>query len=276
MAAPDSQVYLPLNLAELLAYKDRFPESLLYAGGTGILAEDGSPYPALPYRVIALCRVAELSAMSRTERYLELGSMVRLSSLLEMGEKTTPPSLLSACARVANPSIRALATIGGNVMQGARCMGLSASLLALDTKFELRSLRSGSRWLSLGRMRGEEAPREDEVLVRLRIPYAQWDIELSRFVGSPSFPDESSAGFCFLASVQKESLADIRIAFAGSGIVRDRETENLLVGKRLPLASRDILSVVDEYRDSDSVLGLSPSLRAQFLALVEWALRQLS
>ena len=268
-----NQVFSPTSLPELFSSWGRFPDAVLFAGGTSLVQGQGGLAFSLPRNLISLSRIEELRRFSRTERYLDIGATATLSDILALG-KILPEVLRKALAEMANPQVRNLATIGGNVCSLSRRMDAYAPLVALDARLELRTAVS-SRWISASRFAPAFGPpllAADELLTRIRLPLESWDYCVHRRLGVPRWPDEEGAVFSFIARAQKGILSDVRMAFAGRTLVRDREIDNMVIGKALPLETKVAAAFVERWRsavaDAQFPTGL---LKDRFLNLAEQA-----
>ncbi len=273
MDAVFNQVFTPSSLSDLFVAWARFPDAIPYAGGTTLLLGQGQRLLRLPKNLISLSRIDELRKVSRTERFLDIGSMVSLGSVLGLG-KAVPSALSSAILTIGNPQIRNMATLGGNLCYSKRCMGCFAVLSALDAVTELRTA-SGSRWVNINRLApalGSPPLQNQELMIRVRIPLEMWSISLQARLESPRRAAASSS-FCYLARCSKNIAEDIRLVFAGERLLRDRDLENSLVGKTLPLNRRERLFFLDRCRDKLFVDEYPPpELGKQLLEYIEQAL----
>ena len=112
------RVFRPKSLGGLLRLYARNPDALLFAGGTSLiprLRSQGGLCLQLPPKVIYLGNVAELSRISRTQRYLDIGATLSLARIMSVGRNVLPQVLQTALGSVAYPSVRNLATLGGNL-----------------------------------------------------------------------------------------------------------------------------------------------------------------
>jgi CO/xanthine dehydrogenase FAD-binding subunit len=244
MAEPFNRVYFPSNYAEIFTVWERHPSAVLYAGGTGLVREQGRQTIALPPVLFSLDKFEELHKISRTERFLEIGAMVKLSRILDLG-KIVPAVLLHCLRGIAGPPLRNIATIGGNICFPHRRLDSAAALCALDAQFELRTAQS-VRWISAARFfampsQGSLNPKyalnkvSHEILTRIRVPFDIWDYSAyQKFDGEKS----QSRVAVFLAKTQKNILRDISIIYKTDIIWRDRNSESILIGKALPLSRR--------------------------------------
>jgi CO/xanthine dehydrogenase FAD-binding subunit len=248
MDAALDQIIFPETYQELFSQWAKYPDAVLYAGGTTLFGVQGSRTPVLPRNLISLDKLAELRRISRTERYLEIGAMVKLSEIIYLG-KIVPEALTRCLEGVASPQVRNLATIGGNICFKERRMDCSAPMIALDALYELRSAPS-SRWISASRFSSLPGPINlgpQELLSRIRIPLEHWNYTICKKY--PFSGTKNSSGFLvFILKNQKDTLTDLRIVFTGSLILRDKKSESILVGRQLPLDRKDIGVFMDHWR----------------------------
>lgn len=245
MADLHNQVFFPAALPELFSAWNRFPNAVPFAGGAELLRNQGKHIFKLPQNILSLERLGELHRITRTERYLEIGAMVKLSEIIRLG-KTVPEVLTQSLSNIANPPVRNLITIGGNICNPVRRQDTAAPLIALDARYELRTAYE-TRWVSASRfsaLPGPPALQPQELLTRIRIPLEEWQYSLYKKFAEqcpanvPSV-DESGGGVVFMARIQKDILTDLRIVFAGQQVLRDKNSESTLAGKQLPLDRRE-------------------------------------
>ncbi len=123
---PSFAVATPRTTAEAIeALRD--PDARIIAGGTDIL-------PNLKHRLdrpsllVSLDRVAELRHVAVDGDALLIGASVKLSEVnCHPDIATHAPSLARAAGMVASPSIRNMATIGGNIHLDTRCRYVNQS-----------------------------------------------------------------------------------------------------------------------------------------------------
>ena len=268
-----NQVFFPSSVAELFASWARYPDAVPYAGGTDLIRGQGGRNLRLPRNIISLTPVDELRRISRTERYLEIGAAVTLAEILSLG-KIVPEILRASLSEIATPQVRNLATIGGSVCCRSRRLDAFAPLAILDARLELRTA-AASRWVSVGRFApesGEPLLGKTELLTRIRIPLDSWSYNVYRRIGSVGIPSEETASFAFIARAEKDILSEVRLAFAGMELIRDRSIENVIVGKSLPLSRKEASGFHERWRDRLNTLNApypADLLRDRFLNLVE-------
>lgn len=239
-----THVYTPETLPELLQLCRRKPLASIYAGGTDLLRGVTKAEFALPGEVISLQEIEELRRISRTDRYLEIGAAATVARILHVGSSILPPAFYDALHAVGPPGLYALATLGGSICSVRHIYSVVPLLSIMDVRFEIR--RQGhTRWVPASRFRdagGAPALLEGEILTRVRIPLENWNMQLFRQMGAIHLQSTSPLILCALGKTAKGVLDDFRLAFCGSAPVlyRNRELEAELVGRKLPLAGREI------------------------------------
>jgi xanthine dehydrogenase small subunit len=271
-----SEIFYPKDLPEILTIMAGHPGALLYAGGTDILREQGDRGLLLPSAVICIHAVPELRRAGLTERFIEIGASVSLVEVLELGESALPTLLAQAIKGIGTPTIRNLATLGGNVACRDRFMDAWPALACLDALAELRD-QGGATWINVNRFVGPDgkpAFPSGGLLTRIRVPLERWDAVSLRKVGSRDYPGPDTAVFALAARAEKGILSEFRLAFAGERALRFRDIEVRMIGRALPLSDRERTAFGTEYREAGA--NLPEALALQFGALVDGALDMLS
>ncbi|GHT92488.1 FAD-binding protein [Spirochaetia bacterium] len=275
MAAPDqtrqTQIFSPSSFQELFAAWARFPDAKPFAGGMEFIRYQGGKVLTLPQNILSLDKIDELQRITRSERYLEIGAMVKLGDILRMG-KIVPRALRRCLEGIGGPQVRQLATIGGNICTANRRLDASAPLIAMDAAYELRSAAS-ARWISASRFSSLPGPlgfKSQELLTRIRIPLGEWNYTAFRKFGGRD-AEGTGGALIFIIKNPKNVLNDIRIVFAGEGILRNKNSETLLIGKKLPLNRRDAVDFVEHWRIYLSALDSpAPIIRSEILKFIEY------
>jgi len=235
--APLSQVFFPTSFHELFSTWSRFPTAVPYAGGTDHNWMQGNNILKLPPVILSLDKIQELHRITRTEHYLEIGSMVKLNRIIWLG-KVVPDVLRICLENIGGVQLRNIATMGGNICGTARLLDVPAALTALDAQYELRNSHS-TRWLSASRFHSKEehaSLESQELLTRIRLPLHQWDYSVyKKFLQDDFFNSEA---LVFLANAQKSVLSDIRVVYKAASIIRNKNGEDILNGKFLPLSRK--------------------------------------
>lgn len=230
----------------------------------------------MPEKAISVSGIPELSVVIKHERYVDFGPATTLSQILELGQKRVPESFLDAVRSVANPMVRNLATLGGNICSPGQKLTLYAPLLALDARLEMKSALE-TQYIPL--LNFTTIPR-DFILSNIRIPLNDWDLSIFRRLGPEHAITPASASFVFLADTEKNTVTNVKLAFAGSVTFRSLELENRFIGAHLPLSAKDISSFVEmagrQFDNSAENITYNPVLRRQFMNLTKYSFEQLT
>jgi len=216
--------------------------------------------------LLSLHSIDELRRVFWSERSVDIGAMVTLEKLLDLDEKVIPRGLRQAAGSIADPQIRSLATLGGNIFAGNSYLGLLGFLPLHDARFELRRY-NGTRWIGANRFfddEGRPTIAPGEILTRVRIPLGRWNIQKVQRLEIGSDIREGEFMFCAIAGVRSNSIEDLRIGISvpGLGLIQERQLDAQVVGRGLPLSLKDI----DYYRSEFTQgLGLPEKLRVPFV-----------
>jgi len=289
MAAPPNQVFFPSGFQELFSTWSRFSDAVVCAGGTGFIHTQESRVPVLKSNIISLDKMDELRKISRTERYLEIGALVKLNQIINLG-KIVPEALTRCLLRIADPQVRSQASIGGNICFSSHKLDASAPMIALDAQYELRTAQA-ARWISAARfssMPGPSALADQELLTRIRVPLEPWSFTWYRkfnAVGNSAANgievngggSEDRGVILFIMRNQKDILTNIRIVYSGKTILREKNSETMFLGKRLPISRKDAEAFLDRWRnylssmegaENDSHVELTKSRIINFIKTV--------
>jgi CO/xanthine dehydrogenase FAD-binding subunit len=277
----DVHIYQPETLNELLKLYQEHPDALLWAGGTALVREQEGTRITLPKKVIRIIGVEELQRISRTERYLEIGACVPVSRIIKVGQHVLPKAFEHALRKIGPPALRNMATIGGNICHRQRRLNTFGILSLLDTKLEIRKA-GGSRWITMPRLfskTGELTLEEGEVVTRLRIPFVDWNLQFFQKIGNPFSSPKRSLTFTALTEVKKGVVTDFRMAvtFLGTSMMRDRELEAFITGKKVPLIDKRRSEAREMFRGS--LAGTTGEVtifqKQRALRLLQWYLSAL-
>lgn len=273
------EYYFAKTTADLLQQVNAVPNAHIM-GGCTLDAYIPAPFHAKDANekniFISIRGIKELSQIIKHERYIDCGPGVTLSSILEHSGGHIPSVLAEAAQSIANPFIRNLATIGGNIAsvnQHHGYMTLCSPLLALDTKVELKS-RADTRSIPLAAFEG--VPKE-YIISNIRIPLDDWDVAMFYRL-SDAKSERPGGAFTFLAATEKHLISNVRLSFAGNAAFRSLETENRAIGMRLPLSQKDVDAIIEIAKESfkDSAKGKeSDDLLDRLCYLTKCAFEQL-
>lgn len=228
--------------------------------------------------------VPELHVFEKHERHFEIGAAVTLNEILYSEHIKVPEVLQQAIRSIATFALRNCATIGGNICTKWHKMTLWAPLLALDAKLFFRKNTKDSKVNPEPISRYETAPiPENTLLTKIRIPVDDWDYAFFTRVGPELSVTEESGSYTFLASLIRNKISSVRIAFAGPTVITNHtlrlDSEMDIIGQKVPLKSSIIDEIVfnaETHLDAANSGGaLNPMIKSQCLNLIRTSLEKL-
>jgi len=213
------QYHRPSSLAEAVALVGRLDDARLLAGGHSLI-----PMMKLrlsrPSHLIDLGGVGELKGVRFDGSQIVIGAMTTQHELIAseaLAERA--PILREASQQIADPQVRYLGTLGGNVANGDPGNDMPALMLALDATYVVKGpngeRREAARDFYLGIY--ETTLQQGEVLAEIRIPVPArphgWAYEkLKRKVG-----DYATAAAAVLMTVSGGRVATCAIGLTNVG-----------------------------------------------------------
>ena len=232
------EYHSPRSVDEALALADRFgAEGKLLAGGQSLI-----PLMKLriasPAHVIDLGRIAGLSYVRTEREQLAIGAMTKLCDLTNSGLVAEEcPALAQCAAQVADPIVRNLSTIGGNISHADPSNDMPAVMVATGAEMVATSSR-GRRSVPAADFFVDTfttALRQGEILTEVRIPlgrsrlsaYLKLERQAGDFgiVGVAAVLELGPNGVC--------SSCGLGLSGVGPKVLKARKAEALMVGKRL-------------------------------------------
>jgi len=245
------------------------------AGTTGLLKDCHTDRFLLPESILFLKNLPELETIAKRERFIDFGAAATLNTILELGEKNVPKILYQAISLAANPGVRSLATIGGNIAQAPMQNSCLIPLIALDTKIEIRT-RKETFWMPLIQYCDESSTvlrQSPHIILRVRVPFEEWTISYYKRLGPIGHITADTASFVFMARTQKNLLSDVKLLFGSTQLIKSKEFENLLTGKGLPIDRRSVGALMKEteeiFSDTFSAAEISEFQKACFFNLIQ-------
>jgi carbon-monoxide dehydrogenase medium subunit len=239
MFPPSFDYHSPASLAEAVALLGRLGEDAkVLSGGQSLL-----PLLKLrlgqPAHLVDIGRIPGLEGIEEKDGTLRLGARTR-EAALERSElvQRRYPLLADAVAVIADPIVRNLATVGGNLAHGDPANDHPAVMLAYRAKV-IAVGPKGQRELPIdGFFTGlfTTALRPDEILTEIRIPVPPERsggayLKLERKVGD--FATAAVAVQLTLAQTGQVERAGVALTAAGPTPLRATAAEGHLVGRRL-------------------------------------------
>ncbi|MDQ0884935.1 xanthine dehydrogenase C subunit [Paenibacillus sp. V4I9] len=171
---PEQQpsVWQPTSVAEAMRMKHKWgDDSVLIAGGTWLRTRWENGLSPLPQHLISLGNISLLSGLTVDFLgHIHIGPALCLADLMKNELVRQRCGLLvQACSEIAAPSVRNLATIGGNVM--SRTGDLIPVLLVMDAQI-ICSDGQNERSLALTEWLESPISSQNEVMTGIVVPTA--------------------------------------------------------------------------------------------------------
>jgi len=239
----------PATLAEAFSLLEQHGDNArVIAGGTSLIIWMRQRL-LMPKVVIGLGRIPDFDTITfDPQEGLRLGAGARHRDIeLSPAVKQHYPLLHETFRKVAQPRIRNMGTIGGNLAGGDPLTDPGASLIALDAELTL-ARSNATRTVSVEDFfvdYYQTALEPGELLTEIRVPPPQrpgW----SHIKFTPrSVEDFATVGVAMTLRAKEGSCEDVRLALnsVASTIVRAKRAEDVLRGQRL---SDDLLREAGE------------------------------
>ncbi|MEL3899000.1 FAD binding domain-containing protein [Treponema phagedenis] len=242
-----STIYLPRTMAELQSIIKNISNIHAIGGGTEFLRKQYRKNLYFPERIAVLKNIPELKSISKTERTIDFGAAASLQSIVDLGEKNIPQALYEALIYCANPAIRNLATIGGNIAKLRPQSSTLAVLASLDAKIEIRTAAE-TLWLPIIRFadpKFTDLRSKNHIITKIRISSEPWDYVFYKRIGGTVI-SKNSASFIFLVRLQKNIIYEMRLIFSNNKFIKNKEFNNLFIGRTVPISERDITVLIEK------------------------------
>lgn len=249
---------------EVLSLMENYPEAVLISGGTDVLIrmKERKLQNAI---LIHVANLPELQGISMEENgTIVIGAATKFTPLTENAiAQEHLGALVHACSQIGSPQIRNVATIGGNICNGAVSADSAPSLLAYDAELVLVG-RSGERRVPLREFYvgpgKTHLKKSEELLKAFRIASESYQ---GRGAASMKFGQRNAMEIATLGcavnvrlSEDRKTLEDIRIAFgvAAPTPIRCFATEALMKGRRIDQELTTLMqrSLLQELKPRDS------------------------
>jgi aerobic carbon-monoxide dehydrogenase medium subunit len=230
----------PRSIKDACALLDKHgEEARLIAGGTALLIMMRMKL-LNPRVVVSLAKLPDFETIGFDPKQgLTIGAGARHRDIeLHPAVREHYPLLHETFSKVAQPRIRNMATLGGNLCQGDPLTDPGASLLALDANVVLASSR-GQRMLPLEEFfidYYQTAAEPGEIMTEIRVPPPVKDLRWAHIKFLPrSQEDFATVGIALALRTTDGRCGDVRLALnsAGPTIFRAKKAETILRGQKI-------------------------------------------
>jgi xanthine dehydrogenase FAD-binding subunit len=237
------------------------PQAVPLAGGTDILVRLHQSHP--DYRhLVDIHDIKDLKGVTRDDDgQITVGSGTTFSQIMDDPLVNTHiPVLAQGAASVGGPQVRNMATIGGNICNGAPSADSAAPLLVLNARVALKGPQ-GERRLPLEEFYqgpGKVDRRPPEIMTGLHIAaedYRCWSAAYTKYAMREAM-DIATIGCAAAVKLEGNTVAGLRLAFtvAGPTPLRCKTTEEKVRGLKADgeLLEQVRRSVLNDLRPRDS------------------------
>ncbi|HKA33230.1 MAG TPA: xanthine dehydrogenase family protein subunit M [Candidatus Binatia bacterium] len=230
----------PQTIAEACGLLDEHgDDARLIAGGTAMLIMMRMKL-LNPRVVVSLAKLPDFDTIRfDPQSGLTIGAGARHRDIeLHPTVREHYPLLRETFQKVAQPRIRNMATIGGNLCQGDPLTDPGASLMALDASIVLRSSR-GERTIPLDEFfvdYYQTAAEPGEIMTEIRVPPPVRNLRWAHIKFLPrSLEDFATIGVALALRATDGRCDDVRLALnsAGPTIFRAKKAEAILRGQKI-------------------------------------------
>lgn len=237
MIPPRFEYFAPSTIDEAVRLLDRFGgEAKVLAGGQSLLGVMKLRL-AEPKALVDINRIPDLAYIREDAKFLKIGAIARTNDLNDSELiRTRYPILSDAGHEIADPLVRNLGTVGGNVSHGDPANDLPACMLALGAQFVVRGPK-GSRTIPAHEFYQDTfvtALEPNEILTEIQIPKARPGqgtayAKLEKRVGD--FPIVGVAANLVLGTKGTIEHAGLGLTAVGPTALKATDAEAHLVGK---------------------------------------------
>lgn len=237
MIPPRFEYFAPATVQEAVELLDRF------AGEAKVLAGGQSLLPLLklrlaePKALVDINRIPNLSFIREDAKFLRIGATTHTNDILDSSLIAKQyPILSDACHEIADPLVRNMGTVGGNVSHGDPANDLPACMLALEAEFAASGPKRERTIPAAKFYQGTfvTALEPSEILTEIRVPKARSGqgsayMKLEKRIGD--FPIVGVAANLILGTKGTVEAAGIGLTAVGPTALRASEAAAHLVGR---------------------------------------------
>ena len=224
--------YAPASLNEAAAVLKSHSGARVLAGGQSLLPMMKLRL-ASPEAIVDISRIRELHGIRQNKDTVSLGAMVTISEI-ERSEvvKRELPALFEAASSIADPQVRNMGTIGGNIANADPGNDMPAIAIAYGAEIEIfdgKKMRKESADTFFVDAYTTKAAQH-EIITSLVFPKGMRGSAYARV--NRRIGDYALASACAVIEVSKGKITSAKIAFNGAGqkAIRAEAAEQELLG----------------------------------------------
>jgi CO/xanthine dehydrogenase FAD-binding subunit len=186
---PKFKYVKPRTVDELLDYLSEYGSNAkIMSGGVGLIAFMKERLISPEY-IISLSSIPELKKIKYNEETFEIGANVHLSELESDLIHKTVPTLYKAVKNIADPTIRNMGTLVGDLAEAIPWADAYPALLSLDASLEIMKKGSGRKVPVNGFVEGlgQINLKEDEFISKIILPIRKMRGTYLKFANSSEY-----------------------------------------------------------------------------------------
>lgn len=275
MTPSSFEYFSPASLDDACELLEKYgPDARVLAGGQSLIPLLKLRFTSLKC-LVDISRVPELSSIA-DDGSLHIGAMVRVAELERHPLVSNYHAVADASKVIADPLVRNMGTVGGNLSHGDPSNDLPAVMIAMNASYLLRN-RHGSRRVSAREFYLDTfstALNEGEILSQVDIPRQQGSSYLKH---KRSAGDFSVAGVAVALNISGGMCTDCGIGLTSVGPtpLRAAKAEEELRGKRVDddAIERAAKAAASDAQPSDDFYGSAEYKRFAVRRLAAQAIR---
>lgn len=235
------------SLKELWKNINKLPSNRKYiSGGTDLVLV--KHYAKIDIDcIIDISDVKELKIVKEDKKNIFIGSAVKISELENRVIEKYVPALYKSIKYFASPTLRNLATLGGNIANASPSADGVCALVASKAKAVL-NLKGRKRILDVKDIAvgpKKTILKKDEIIEGIIIPKWQHKAVFFKMMPRKLF-GIAKAGLCLCADIKSDVIKDIKIALSSVApkVIEAEKTQNFLKGKKIDSALIDKASEI--------------------------------
>jgi carbon-monoxide dehydrogenase medium subunit len=235
---PSFEYAAPTSLSEALSLLKGGDDAKVLAGGQSLI-------PLLKLRLASPTRLVDINGIPGLEYIRESGGYLRMGALTRMADLEASdlimkryPIIHDASVEIADPTVRNLGTVGGNISHGDPANDLPAIMLALEAEFVAEG-GSGSRTMKAEGFFVDTfttALNHNEILTEIRVPMASPRSGGSYLKLEKRIGDFAIAGSAVQLSLNSRGECErlgVGLTAVGPTAIKAKKAEEALKGKKL-------------------------------------------
>ncbi|WP_195964466.1 xanthine dehydrogenase subunit XdhB [Clostridium cuniculi] len=246
----------PKSLDEALKVLDSNTKLKIISGGTDVLIKlhHGKFNDAELLSIKNLDTLRDIKVLE--DNTISIGANVTFSDIFRSEViNNNIPILSEAAVSIGGPQIRNMATIGGNICNGAVSADSAPALFSLNAELKLKSLNN-ERIVKITEFYdgpGKVKIQRNEILTEILIKEENYKNKRGRYIkfANRKALDISMLGVALLYEIEDNSFKDLRISLgvASPTPIRCKNAENFAIGKGV---TNEVINKVAELAKMDS------------------------